>query len=42
MNVQWASGGRRSRERQAMDGLAGFLREQGCEAQKFTPPNGCK
>jgi hypothetical protein len=23
-----------------MDGLAGFLREHGCEAQKFVPPNG--
>ncbi len=41
VNVQWASGGLRSHERQARDGLAGFLREQGCGAQKFTPPNGC-
>ena len=23
-----------------MDGLAGFLREQGREARKFAPPNG--
>jgi hypothetical protein len=38
-NVQWASGDHKSRERQAMDGLAGFLREQGRRAQKFVPPN---
>src|SRR3989344_4411235 len=38
--VGGAGGGGGSRERQAMDGLAGFLREQGREARKFAPPNG--
>jgi hypothetical protein len=41
VNIQWASGGLRSHERQARDGLAGFLHKQGRGAQKITPPNGC-
>jgi hypothetical protein len=39
-NVQWASGDHESRERQAKDGLAGFLHEQGYGVQKFALPNG--
>ncbi len=39
-NVQWARGAHESRERQAKDGLAGFLHEQGYGVQKFALPNG--